>query len=117
MRDWSRAIGCLEQFYKKLEELPKMLHDIALAEDLYIRIRLGDSTVKDSGIYENIRKYLKRGRGDYNTVRVRIAYEMYNRPSTIDRKEILKELHKLSKHYIYRGEASFCDSLIREFLK
>lgn len=116
LRDWTAAKDCLEDFYRCLEHVPKMIRNIVLSEDLFIRIKLGDTTVRDSGIYETVRNYLKKGNGDYHTTRVCIAYDIYRNPDHRNEEKIKKELHRLRKDYLFQGEARFCDSLIKELI-
>lgn len=116
LRDWKKAQNCLELFYDKMEKLPVMNRNIVLAEELFLQIIQGDTTVKESGIYKKIEGYLKRNSGDCNSIRVRISYDTYCNPQNTDTNKILTEIHKLSNNYIQKGEAKFCESLIKEFL-
>ncbi len=116
LRDWHGAKNCLEEFYPHLEMIPEMIRNIVLSEDLFLRMKLGDTTVKESGIYDTVKQYLKKNSGDCNTVRVRIIYDICNNPTDADRNKIRKKLYDFQKDCIYPGEAKFCKALIQEFI-
>ena len=111
-RLWDKAKECLDCFCPIMEQLPKWLKNTVLMEQLFISIMQRDNTIKDSNIYNSIKSYLKQSEGEYSTIRVRAAYEIYIK--NIDKEKILQKSKRMKENYIYQGEVRFCDSLLIE---
>ncbi|HHV13692.1 MAG TPA: hypothetical protein GXX75_25835 [Clostridiales bacterium] len=110
-REWAKACECLDQFYPVMDRVPVMIRNMILSEQFFISILRNDTTVKDSGILMELHKCLKAA-GDFNSIRIRSAYDIFS--NRADKETVLLKLEKNKKNYIYKGEAIFCESLIRE---
>ncbi len=113
-RKWEKACRCLDQFYPVMDKVPAVIRNVILSEQFFISILRNDTTIKDSGMLKSMGRYFKGWGGDMNYVRVRSAYEIFLKRE--DREKILLIAEKLKRNYIYRGEAIFCSSLIKELL-
>ncbi len=111
-RLWDKVKECLDEFCPVMDKLPRWLKHTILIEEVFISIMQRDDTIKISNIYNGIKSYLKQSEGDYGTIRVRSAYEIFIK--NIDKDMTIQKSKRFKENYLYPGEVRFCNSLLIE---
>ena len=113
---WERAEKCIEAFTPVIDKISKMQRNTVFAEKLFIMIKQGKNHSEIEDLYTGIRKLLNSSKNDFQTIRVRMTYEINKDPSDAMKEKIRMELSKLIESYPYQGEAVFCTGLVREIM-
>lgn len=114
LRQWDNAKSCLDCLDLNSNKLSTSLKDTIILEELFINIITDQDSVGTACLYNKIHKRLEKDKYDLNTIRVKMAYDIYHKNEASE--EIRNEIEIIRKYYPCPGEMKFCFSFIEELL-
>lgn len=117
--DWASALDCILLLEEAIQQgsCSLLLRNTILLEKLFLAIKLSWDEGEILVLYEASKVLMVRRGEDFNVLRVQAAYELYKSHLKETKHMVRKAMNRMRLSYPYKGEATFCCSLIRNMLK
>jgi len=113
--EWDKARNALYAFSSSMKYC-SMIKETVLLETMFLNVMTEQKPIKKVELSNKLKNLLKARTHDFNVYRLWLAYEVSQNFEKINKERIHKELDRMQKDYLYKGEALFCTSLINELL-